>query len=113
MFEDRTIIGLVEEITLYGRTKEFSLKARVDSGATRSSIDESIAEKIGASDAGATIVKSSHGMTKRKLVEATLTLGGKKICETFTVINRKHMTYPVLIGQNILKHGFLIDPKKV
>ena len=36
----------------------------------------------------------------------------KKIKAQFTLADRSHMRYPVLIGQNILKQGFLINPNK-
>lgn len=111
MFEDRTVVGLVEEIMILDHTP-LNLKARIDTGATRSSIDENIAKKLNTKEAGSTTVKSSHGTTKRKLVKLTIILGGKRVAGLFTLFDRNHMTYPALIGQNILKQGFVIDPQK-
>ncbi|MBN2141880.1 ATP-dependent zinc protease, partial [Candidatus Woesearchaeota archaeon] len=41
---------------------------------------------------------------------AKIVLGGKEIESKFTLADRSHMKYPVLIGQNILRKNFLIDP---
>ena len=30
----------------------------------------------------------------------------------FTIADRTHMKYKILVGQNILKEGFLVDPMK-
>ena len=30
----------------------------------------------------------------------------------FTIANRTQLSYPMLIGRNVLKKGFLIDPNK-
>ena len=41
------------------------------------------------------------------------TLGTTELEGDFTLANRSHMTYALLIGQNILKAGhFLVDPLK-
>ncbi len=112
MFEDRTVVGLIEDITILNDVDSINVKARIDTGATRSSVNESIAEKLNAEETGTTTVKSSHGITKRKIVKLTIKISGKEITGTFSVFNRSHMTYPVLIGQNILKQNFIIDPKK-
>jgi len=112
MFEDRTVVGFVEEVSILNG-KELKLKARIDTGATKSSIDEDILEKLkNVEDAGTTTVNSSHGKSERKVVTLKIKIEGKEIEEEFTVFNRSHMTYPMLIGQNVLKHDFVIDPKR-
>ena len=46
-------------------------------------------------------------------MKAIVKIGDQEIEEEFTLADRSHMTYPVLIGQNILKKGnFMIDPNK-
>ena len=110
MFENRTVLGFVEEIELVSIGRK--VKARIDTGATLSSIDEKLADELDAKRAGYKIVKSSHGTTKRELIEATIKVNGREVSGRFSVFDRSHMTYPILIGQNILKQGFIIDPKK-
>ena len=59
-----------------------------------------------------TTVVSSNGRTKRPSVNVNLQLDGTHIKGRFTIADRAHMKYKVLIGQNILKKGYLIDPSK-
>ena len=108
----RSVLGLVESITFFGSKKR--LKARIDSGATTSYIDSSLAEKLHLSTMLVKKrIRSAHGSQLRPLVRATIVLKNKTITGSFTLAHRSHMTYPVLIGQNILKKGkFLIDPLK-
>ena len=43
MFKDRIIIGLAEQILIKGRNKTKSVSAKIDTGATKSSIDSRLA----------------------------------------------------------------------
>ena len=60
----------------------------------------------------AKLVKSASGKSLRPVVEAKLTLADKEFKTDFTIADRAEMKYRVLIGQNILRKGFLIDPAK-
>ena len=108
MFEDRTVVGLTEELTLCGK----DVVARIDSGATIGSIDQSFVTACNTEPVGTKLVKSSHGTTRRDVVELEINLEGKTVIGKFTVFDRSHMTYPILIGQDVLKQGFIIDPNK-
>ncbi len=110
---DKKVIGLTEDILIYGRTVK-RVKARVDTGATKSSIDTKLSEELGLGPAiGKTVIKSASGQTTRPVVRAEIRLEDKKMIVDFTTINRSHMKYKVLIGQNVLmKGGFIIDPNK-
>lgn len=112
MYEDRSIVGLTERIILNGKGhKKIDVKARIDSGATKSSIDINLAKTLKLGPVvKSKIVKSAHGKMRRPIVWAEIVLAGKKIKSMFTLADRNHMKYKVLIGQNILKKGFLIDP---
>ena len=107
--EKKIVVGLSEEIEIEGEKYE----ARVDTGAKRSSVCKSIAKKI---ELGPPIKKvktrSVHGKSKRPVVKARVVLKGKEMVASFSVYDRKEMSYPVLIGRNILKRGFIINPKK-
>jgi hypothetical protein len=48
----------------------------------------------------------------RPVVNAEITIKGTKIKTTFNIANRKKLKYPILIGREIIKQGFLIDPSK-
>ena len=110
----RTIIGLIEEIEIIGADgKTRKIKARIDTGATRSSVDQAIAKELGLGPVIRTkVVKQAHGHTTRPIVLVEFTLVGIKHKEEFTIADRGHMKYGVLIGQNALKNGYLIDPNK-
>ncbi len=109
--EDRPILGLTEEIIILGKTTK-KLVARVDTGATASSIDSSLAEELELGPVvKSKIVRSASGVGKRPVMRVKVNIHGKEMEADFTVANRSHMTYKALIGQNILKDGkFMIDP---
>lgn len=110
---DRPILGLTEEVTFFGNNEhKEEMKVRVDSGATCSSIDKELAEKLALGPVVRDkLVKSASGVKKRPLVMVKVEIKGKVIEEEFSLADRSHMTYPALIGQNVLKEGrFLIDP---
>lgn len=113
MEEKRIIIGLTEKIKVNSHDKEKTLIARIDTGATTSSIDMRLASELRLGPVVITkLVKSAHGKTIRPVIIAEITLAGKKLKGKFTIADRSHMKYKVLVGQNILKKGFLIDPMK-
>jgi hypothetical protein len=114
MAENRTILGLTEKITIIGPNGNEEVVARIDSGATASSIDIELSDKLGLGPITRTkIVKSASGTKRRPIIIVKVKIGNKEIEEEFTLADRSHMTYPVLIGQNVLKDGdFLIDPNK-
>lgn len=111
---DKVILGLIEEITLYdanGNSKR--LLAKIDTGADSSSIDISLAGDLMLGPITKTkSVVSSHGRSLRPVVPIDVELGGVRVDGDFTLYNRTHMTYKVLIGRNVLEKGFLIDPSK-
>ena len=115
MPEERIILGLIEEVTLISASgKRAHLLARIDTGATSSSIDLSTAAKL---DLGpitkSKVIKSALGTKKRPVINIKIEIGGINIEEDFNLAERSHMKYPLLIGQNILKkEHFLVDPHK-
>lgn len=112
-YKDRTIVGLTEEVILHHDGRHDKLRARIDTGAERSSVDISLASKLQLGPVVASkMVKSANGAKLRPIVKVEVELCGRKVKETFSLSDRSHMRYKVLIGQNILKKGFLIDPTK-
>ena len=115
MQEERIILGLIEEVTLIGASgRRAHLLARIDTGATSSSMDLGTAAKL---DLGpitkSRIIKSALGTKKRPVIRVKIEIGGIELEEDFNLAERSHMKYLLLIGQNILKKGqFMIDPHK-
>lgn len=113
--EDKTILGMAEFITVKGsdKRKQEILPARIDTGATRSAIHTEIVKELGLGPVlKARKVKNANGTTIRPVIEVEIIIKHKKLKEEFTVSDRAHMKYPVLIGRNVLKHDFLIDVNK-
>ena len=108
----KIIVGITETIGLVasnGINKE--VVAKIDTGATRSSIDIKLASKLHLGPViKSKIVKSAHGNKLRPVIEVEILLAGIKIKSEFTLADRTQMKYPVLVGVNVLKHGFLVDP---
>ena len=112
MKDKKIVIGLTERIKIIGE-KTKTVTARIDTGATKSSVDSELAAELKLGPIiGTKMVKSAHGIKMRPMVRVKINRKGKIITRKFTLADRKHMKYRVLIGQNILKHGFLIDPSK-
>jgi len=110
----KIIVGLIENIGLISSKGDIEeIAAKVDTGATRSSVDIRLATKLKLGPIiKSKIIKSAHGNKLRPVIEAEILIAGKRIKSEFTLADRSHMTYGVLIGVNVLKHGFLVDPSK-
>jgi hypothetical protein len=110
---DKTIVGLIEEVILVGPKMDKKVLARIDTGATKSSIDAKLAAEMDASAEFKTaLVRSAHGIRRRGVIKQKVIIGRRRMNMEFTIADRSHMKYKVLIGQNILKRRFLIDPAK-
>ncbi len=113
MLDGKTVIGLAEKVTIKYNGGIKNVVAKIDTGATKSSIDTNLAAKLKLGPViKSKLVKSAHGSKLRPIIEATIEIAGKKIKSEFTLADRTHMKYSILIGQNILREGFLIDPGK-
>ncbi len=113
-YVDRSIIGFVEPVVLVknSRTKRL-VDARIDTGATKCSIDEVLVKELKLGPyIGESTIKNANGTKVRKTIMVTFIMSGKEITETFTIADRSKMQFPVLIGRNALRKGFLIDPNK-
>lgn len=112
MSGSKKIIGVVEDVTIIGK-KAKTLSARIDTGATRSSIDESLVKELGLGPIKSSkLVKSALGNHVRPVIDVTFKLGGEKIHADFTVADRSHMRFPILIGRTAMTGRFLVDPDK-
>jgi hypothetical protein len=110
----KRIIGLTEKIKIIGpEGKKKIILARIDTGATISSMDTKIAAQLNLGPVVKTKrIKSTHGSSSRAVIFAKVKVARKVMKAEFTLADRKHMKFPILIGQNILRRGFLIDPTK-
>lgn len=108
--QNKIIIKAVEPIIISSKNKKKTVNARIDTGASQSSIDITLAHDLGLKNyIGKVNVISANGIKTRPIVEIEYELSGKKIKSNFTLADRSNLNYPVLIGRNDLK-GFIIDP---
>ena len=109
--EGKTVIGLVEPVTIFTKAGvKKTIMAKIDTGASKSSVDVNLASQLKLGPIiKSKLVKSASGNKLRPVIESVIVLADKKMEEEFTLADRWHMKYRVLIGQNVLKHGYLID----
>lgn len=114
--KERIIVGPIEYVKVTGHNGEARVKGKIDTGATRTSVDVWLAANIGL---GPTVdvakVKSAllDEVRSRPLVRAIVEIAGEQFALPVSVNDRSDMRHPVLVGMDILSIGrFLIDPAK-
>lgn len=126
-----TVYGHVEEVALI--PGDIEIKARLDTGASRSSLNAQEIELI-ESDEQTMVsfifddrngnqypmtlplvetigIKQASGRQERYVVEIGLCVGEHFEKNLFTLADRSRMTYPVLVGRNFLKNSVLVSSK--
>jgi hypothetical protein len=121
---DKTILGEVEDVILmpWG----IKLPARIDTGASTSSLDArdlkveggvaefKLSKKYGGMQLRLPVVdwliiRSSEAREERPIVEVEFCIGSKRIRTRVNLNDRSTVRYPVLIGRNALKENFVVD----
>lgn len=86
-------------------------KAKIDTGAWKTSIDKTLAEELGLLKASnilwTKVVKSALGRESRKVIGLKFYLAGRKIATIANVANRSSLRTPLIIGRRDLA-GFLL-----
>lgn len=110
----QTVLGIEEEVTIIDHDGEPHLvKAKIDTGAWRTTIDRALAEQYHLHNLiiGEHTVKGALGQDTRPVVELTMRLKGRTIKTQAFLADRSHMNYPMIIGRRDMS-GFLVDPNK-
>jgi hypothetical protein len=133
---DKLVVGEIEPIYLFDPNLIFS--ARIDSGAQTSSIDARNITRFerdgaawvrfdlpvpGVKDKFVTLERkvvrnvrivqsTSEGPQRRAVVSMQFALGSHKQVAEFTLTSRDNLTFPILIGRNILRDIMLVDVGK-
>ncbi|MCJ7792534.1 MAG: ATP-grasp domain-containing protein [Candidatus Marinimicrobia bacterium] len=95
--------------------KKVEVKAKIDTGAWRTSIDRQLAEELGLLRSDnvlwSKIYKSGLGVERREVIGLTFYLAGRKIETIASVSDRGHLRAPVIIGRKDLG-GFMVKPRQ-
>jgi alpha-L-glutamate ligase-like protein len=106
-------VGVFETVKVLNQLNEkIEVKAKLDTGAWRTSIDESLAKELGLLRPDNILYTknfwSALGKTRRPVIGISFYLAGRKIETTASVTDRKGLTRPMLIGRRDLK-GYRIE----
>jgi alpha-L-glutamate ligase-like protein len=107
------VVGVFETIAvLNGEGKKTEVKAKIDTGAWRTSIDREVAERLGLLKEENILYKKGYrsalGRHRRPVVGLTFYMKGRKIKTAANVADRRHLKRPMIIGRNDL-NGFLVE----
>ncbi len=115
-FEERVVIGLTERIVVSGTKGNETVVGKCDSGAARTSIDLQLAADIGAGPIH-TVSRVRSGSRasgrSRPVVDLVLGIAGTQHTVEANIEDRSHMTYPLLLGRDVLKHYHLDVTRRV
>lgn len=107
------VLGVIEKIVIYGSKKKKTVRAKVDTGAYRTSIDSDLVEELGLDTRNKFVrVRSGSGRQKRRTVAVKFKMKGKEIDSVATYTPRDHLRFPVIIGRRDMK-GFVVDPNDI
>ncbi len=112
----KRVIGIIEPVVVRGKLGEVHVLARIDTGASRTTVDKEIADRVGLGPPrGKVRIRQSISKQPetRPLVPAHLVLAGVGFEVSAAVADRQEMKYEVIVGVDILRRGrFLIDPAR-
>lgn len=123
----KNIIGSVDKLDFPAFHIE-NLESRVDTGATNSSLHCTNIEKVDDNHVKFKVlgkesfikpiskikeVKSSNGISqKRFFIKTEIVILGKIYISELSLNDRTNMTYPFLLGRDILEQDFMVDVSK-
>ncbi|MDH5020295.1 ATP-grasp domain-containing protein [Halobacterium rubrum] len=100
------VLGYTTRVAVSGCDGAAEAVAKSDSGARRTSVDAELAGRVGAGPlVGTTSVRSgsARGTETRPLVDLDVRVSGEWRTVTASVADRTDMTYPVLLGRDLLE----------
>lgn len=110
-------LNVWEQIKVLAKDKSrHEIRAKIDTGAWRSSIDMHLAKELGLMEKEnvlwSKIFKSGLGRQRRYVINLTFFLAGRKIKTIASVAKRHNLRTPLIIGRRDLR-GFLVSPRKI
>lgn len=104
----RKTVGAYEEVEVHGLNgKNMSVKAKIDTGADGSSIDETLAHELGLTDSDNVLYydyfRNALGRKRRKIVGVTFVMAGRRVKTQISIADRSRLRTKMLIGRRDLK----------
>ncbi len=113
---EKLVVRLVERVRIAGPGGEEEVRAKIDTGADRTTVDRDLATRLRLGPQVGTVklkASASNQRTERPVVEALVTLAGKPFRLRVGIADRSQMRYSVIVGRDALRSGhFLIDPSR-
>lgn len=106
--EPEKVVGTREKVLVKGTEQSREVEAKVDSGASTTSIDIGLAEKLGFEKEGTTQISSSNGVEERDVAFFKLSVKDVKCNIPVTVTDRSRVSCDLLLGRDALE-GFYIE----
>jgi alpha-L-glutamate ligase-like protein len=110
---EKKVLGVIEPVRVIGPNNSKTVDAKLDTGAFRTSVDKQLIEELNIpiTHDRKVFIRSASGQKYRPLINITFEISGKKIITDASIVDRSHLTYPIIIGRKDLKN-FLIDPER-
>lgn len=107
------VLGVIEKVTIYGEKKRKTVRAKIDTGAYRTSLDVDLVRELDLDHHHKMVsVRSGSGRQRRRTVRLNFKLKNKEINTIATYTERSHLRFPIIIGRKDIK-DFLVDPAKI
>ncbi len=104
----RKTVGAYEEVEIHGLNgKNMTVKAKIDTGADGSSIDETLANELGLTDSDNVLYydyfRNANGRKRRKIVGVNFVMAGRRVKTQISIADRSRLRTKILIGRRDLK----------
>jgi len=104
----RKTVGAYEEVEVHGLNgKNMNVKAKIDTGADGSSIDETLAHELGLTDSDNILYydyfSNANGRKRRKIVGVSFVMAGRRVKTQISIADRSRLRTKMLIGRRDLK----------
>ena len=114
LVKERTTIGVVEEVDVVGPKGTVRVRARIDTGASRTTLDTDLVARLGLGpvmDRVRIRASAANELEERDVVPAKIVIAGRGFDVAVAVTDRKDMQYHMIVGMDVLRDsGFLVDP---